>query len=238
MAHTLKSGEPAAKEKIISYGEGIPDEWVEIRTYPIFDTEGKVTHVAEYSRIITERKRAEDDRKLLIKELEQLSRTDSLTGLMNRRALIEHLEQEVQRSLRYSKAIALILCDIDNFKDINDSFGHTSGDRALEMVADILRDMARKSDIIGRYGGDEFMIIIPESSLDGAEDFAERIRTTLSRKVFTTEHDKKISISLSFGVSSFNPVMDTPDTFVSRADQALYAAKHAGRNRVAVEKTS
>jgi len=233
---TFRHGEPRSKEEF-QPGPGGGGDWVEIFTYPIKDQDGEVSHIVEYSRIITERKKAEDDRKGLIKELEHLSRTDGLTGLMNRRALMENLEHEVRRSIRYGTDLSMVLCDIDNFKEINDTYGHSTGDRALETVADVLLDMARKSDIIGRYGGDEFLLILPETTLEGSREFAERLKSTLAKTRFSSEDGSPIAFSLSFGVTAFEPEKDTPDSFITRADHAMYASKREGRNRVTVQKT-
>lgn len=228
---TFHSADPCAKEKLVSLPGGAAI-WLEIYTYPIFDQNRNVTHVVQYSRDITDRKKAEDEKKQLITTLNHLSTTDSLTGLLNRRALTDTLHHEIDRAQRYGGVLSLILCDVDKFKKINDTYGHAAGDRALQAVAEALKKSLRKADILGRYGGDEFMIILPETSLDGAKNLAEKIR------LFSSESDVKLPgkgslrLSLSIGVASCCTAGDDIDTLVSLADSALYLSKEGGRNMV------
>jgi len=228
---TFNSADPCAKEKMMALPNG-DVMWLEIYTYPIFDQNRNVTHVIQYARDITDRKKAEEEKKLLIAKLNHLSTTDSLTGLLNRRALTDTLHHEIDRAQRYGGALSLILCDVDKFKKINDTYGHAAGDRALQAVAESLKKNLRRADILGRYGGDEFMIILPETSLDGAKNLAEKIR------VFTSENDvalpgkDRVRLSLSIGVASCCTPTDDIDSLVSLADTALYTSKEGGRNRV------
>ena len=170
---TFHSKDPCAKEKPVVLADG-SEMWMEIYTYPIFDHEKNVTHAIEYMRDITERKRTEEEKKRLIEKLNYLSTTDVLTGLLNRRALTDVLEHEITRAQRYAADLSLILCDLDYFKLINDTYGHAVGDSALIAVSDAIKRSIRKADILGRYGGDEFMIILPETSLEGAKLLAEK----------------------------------------------------------------
>jgi PAS domain S-box-containing protein len=152
---TLQSSDPCAKEKkvILTNGE---TNWIEIYTYPLFDESGQLSHVIEYTRDVTDRKKSEDDRRRLIERLEYLSKVDGLTGLLNRRALSEQLEYEIDRSKRYSSELSIILCDLDNLKQINDTYGHFAGDTTLQIVSASLRNSLRNSDIAGRYGVTSF----------------------------------------------------------------------------------
>jgi diguanylate cyclase (GGDEF)-like protein/PAS domain S-box-containing protein len=227
---TFKRGEPCTKEKHISRHDST-DMWVEIYTYPVMNQEGRVTHVIEYTRDITDRKKSEEDKKHLIEELEYLARTDSLTGLLNRRALMKRLEYEIDRAKRYGSELSLVLCDIDNFKEINDTYGHNAGDRALRIASEVLCESLRKTDILGRYGGDEFIMILPETSLYGAENLAEKIRFTIENADFQFIESQPARMSLSFGVTSFSATDDI-DSMVKRSDNALYRSKQAGRNKV------
>ncbi len=127
---SLQSADPFAKDKLVTMPNG-QAVWFEIYTYPILDEDGSVSHVIEYTRDITGRKKSEEDKRRLIEKLEHLSRTDELTGLMNRRALTDSLVYELDRAKRYATELSLILCDIDNFKEINDTWGHDTGDRSL-----------------------------------------------------------------------------------------------------------
>ncbi len=140
---SLQSADPCAKDKLVTLPNG-DEVWFEIYTYPILDEDGKVSHVIEYTRDITDRKKSEADRRRMIEKLEYLSRTDALTGLMNRRALTDSLLYELDRSRRYDSDLSLILCDIDDFKEINDTYGHDAGDRALQTLCCDLDDDSAK----------------------------------------------------------------------------------------------
>jgi len=228
---TFHSGDPCAKDKHIILANG-SDAWVEIYTYPILDDKGRVSHVIEYTRDITDRKRSEEEKQRLIEKLEHLSKTDGLTGLLNRRALTERLSYEIDRAKRYGSDLSLVLCDVDNFKQINDLYGHAGGDSALQNVSGTLKGMLRKTDIAGRYGGDEFIMILPETSMTGAVSLAEKIRASIESSEFRLEGDKTARMSLSIGVTCLAAASDTIDSFVKRADDAMYASKQSGRNKV------
>lgn len=228
---TFQSADPCAKEKQVVHPNGT-GTWLEIYTYPIFDQNRTVTHVIQYARDITDRKKAEEEKKQLITKLNHLSTTDSLTGLLNRRALTDTLHHEIDRAQRYDSDLSLILCDVDKFKKINDTYGHAAGDKALQAVAEFLHKNLRRADILGRYGGDEFMIILPETSLDGAKNLAEKIRVFTSGSDVALMGKNRIRITLSIGVASCCTPSDDIDTLVSLADTALYTSKEGGRNRV------
>jgi diguanylate cyclase (GGDEF)-like protein/PAS domain S-box-containing protein len=232
---TFRSKGPCAKEKLVTLPDG-SEAWFEISTYPIFDQQKNVSHVVEYSRDITFRKNEEKEKEKLIKTLNHLSTTDSLTGLLNRRALNEMLGHEIKRASRSATDLSLIICDVDLFKHINDTYGHTAGDRALLAVSEALRQTLRKSDILGRYGGDEFMIILPETSLAGAQSLAEKVRAAVEGLELELPGDKRTGLTLSSGVASCCMPEDNLDTLVSLADAALYSSKEAGRNRISVMK--
>lgn len=232
---TFRSKDPCAKEKLVMLPDG-SEAWFEILTYPIFDQQKNVSHVVEYSRDITFRKKDEKEKEELIKTLNHLSTTDSLTGLLNRRALNEMLQHEIDRAGRYDTDLSLIICDVDLFKQINDSYGHTTGDRALIAVSETLRRTLRKADILGRYGGDEFMIILPETSLAGAQSLAEKVRAAVEGQELDLPGRKRTGLTLSIGVASCCTPDDNLDTLVSLADAALYASKEAGRNKISVMK--
>lgn len=234
---TFQSKDPCTKEKLRTRPDGA-EAWSEIFTYPIFDQNHNVSHVVEYSRDITARKKGEDEKKELIRNLNLLSTTDGLTGLLNRRALNDILRHEIDRASRYNTDLSLIICDIDMFKAINDSYGHTAGDRALQLVAETLKSALRKADIPGRYGGDEFMVILPETPLSGAQSLAEKIRFAVFERALALPGNNGVRLSLSLGVSSRCSPLDDLDTLVALADTALYSAKQSGRNRVSVMQPS
>lgn len=233
---TFQSADPCAKEKLVTLPNGA-GMWLEIYTYPIFDQNRNVTHVIQYARDITDRKKAEEEKKQLITKLNHLSTTDSLTGLLNRRALTDTLNHEIDRAQRYDSDLSLLLCDVDKFKKINDTYGHAAGDRALQAVAESLKNTIRKADILGRYGGDEFMIILPETSLDGAKNIAEKIRLFASESDVALPGKGRIRLTLSIGVAGCCTPLDDIDTLVSLADTALYTSKEGGRNRVSAVET-
>lgn len=160
------------------------------------------------------------------RELEQLAVTDPLTGLYNRLYLDRALQRELAVAQRTGEAFSLIMLDIDKFKAVNDKFGHQAGDEALVTLAGILHSRMRVTDVAGRWGGEEFLIICPATARQGAIDVAETLRSLIAHTEFPHEH-----CTASFGVASFEEG-DTITTTVARADHALYAAKEAGRNRV------
>jgi len=165
------------------------------------------------------------------RQLEGLSRQDSLTSVNNRRALMEALALEFHRSRRYRHQFALLFLDVDHFKEINDRYGHTFGDQVLLHVAQLARGMIRPPDIIGRYGGEEFVIGLVECDQTGALQIAERIRLKIAQNQFVWDHHVA-TVTVSIGVVMLTPDIDQVETFITRADQAMYDAKRRGRNRV------
>jgi diguanylate cyclase (GGDEF)-like protein len=163
-------------------------------------------------------------------ELERLAERDQLTGLYNRRKLDDSLAQEIIRSERYGRPLSVILIDIDHFKNVNDTYGHQTGDTVLVESATRLSDTLRTSDIAGRWGGEEFLVICPETSLEAAQLLAERLRKDYTRRDFSEAG----TLTASFGVAAHRKGLKMKDV-VRRADQALYRAKEGGRNRVESE---
>ena len=158
------------------------------------------------------------------------ARSDGLTGLANRRHCEERLLAEVARSERYETPLAVVLCDIDEFKAANDTHGHAFGDLVLQRFADVLRETLREIDVSSRWGGEEFLIVLPGTALPGAVEAAERIRTGFAA-LELGGGDATARMTASFGVAGFVPGFDAPD-LVRAADEALYEAKRRGKNRV------
>ncbi len=232
---TFKSGEPCLKEKFVPRPEGY-GEWVEIYTYPIFMEGQGVSHVIQYVRSITDRKRSEEEKKMLIERLERLSRTDGLTGMLNKRGLMERLQTEFERVKRYGGSISLLICDIDDFKYVNDLYGHSAGDNYLKLIAQAMYKSIRSADIIGRFGGDEFMVILQGVEREEAMKLAERIRFIVEDTVLKADIMRSVKSTVSIGVATFDSTesysMTTPEELIKAADNALYRAKNKGKNRV------
>ncbi len=167
-----------------------------------------------------------------MEKLQQLAVTDSLTGLLNRRALYDVLQHELVRCRRYGHPLAVIVFDVDHFKTVNDVHGHPAGDEVLRHVAAIATNVVRGTDSVARYGGEEFVVSAPETDLTRAVLLAERLRNALRSTAITLDGDGPISVTASFGVATLQSSDESPDSVLLRADQALYAAKAAGRDRV------
>lgn len=161
------------------------------------------------------------------KNLINLAYNDDLTGLYNRRFFDRTLENELRRSIRYSRPLTMIMVDIDHFKLFNDKYGHQKGDSVLRTVGTILRENCRSSDIVCRYGGEEMAVILPEQDLTHGENTAEKLRKLLAVEAKEIEG---VEITASFGVSTLGNKDDTVEFLIRRSDQALYEAKEAGRN--------
>ena len=165
-------------------------------------------------------------------DLRELASTDGLTGLFNRRYMDITLDGEVSRRNRYSGALSVIMFDIDYFKKINDAYGHQSGDDVLRTLADILQSSVRATDIPGRFGGEEFLIILPETEVKNAQLLAERLRSRIE-EVVVQSGNESIKITVSLGIAGVNESIKTVSTeqLLAAVDAALYAAKDAGRNQ-------
>ncbi|MFZ2948930.1 MAG: diguanylate cyclase [Desulfuromonadaceae bacterium] len=193
-----------------------------------FDREELVARVKVHLKI----KKLQDELKRSNELLLELSNTDHLTGLFNRRFMMEALYKEVHRSIRKGGDLSLILLDIDHFKRVNDNFGHLQGDVVLQMMALLLQKELRSYDCAARYGGEEFVAILPDSSLEESLSVAERIRLAVQGTRFGCPLDK-LCLTISLGVASFSREHSpTVDGFIKMADDALYRAKANGRNRV------
>ncbi len=168
-----------------------------------------------------------------MEEIERLIHYDALTSLYNRRTIIKKLDDHLNHTIRYSENFTLIMLDIDHFKEVNDYYGHLVGDDALEYIACIIKHSLRKTDIAGRYGGDEFVIILPKTDLATGEQIAQRIRRNIEAAEMTDHSGNTFHITISQGICCFQG-NEKASSLIARADNALYKAKKDGRNRVEV----
>lgn len=172
-----------------------------------------------------------------IKELKSLIMFDELTKVYNKRFFLNKLHTEIVRSRRYNHLLSVIVIDIDHFKNFNDTYGHVCGDVVLKNVARIIKREIRVVDLVCRFGGEEFVVICPETGIHEAKTIAERLRKSICETQFEYK-EKKLNVTISAGVNQFDPLKPKSDiTLFQGADQALYCAKNAGRNRVVLHST-
>jgi two-component system cell cycle response regulator len=167
----------------------------------------------------------------LVEESRWMATTDALTGLLNRRAFLESTNREVARSKRYNDPLSVVLLDVDHFKLINDKRGHAAGDMVLSAVGTMLNRALRTCDIVARWGGEEFVLVLPSTTLEGAEQVAERVRELLEHASIRDGNGDAIPVTASFGVATY-VIGETLEQIIDRADRAMYRAKSGGRNRV------
>jgi diguanylate cyclase (GGDEF)-like protein/PAS domain S-box-containing protein len=173
----------------------------------------------------------------LYSETQLKADTDELTGLKNRRSFFEMGSREIERAIRFKHPLSALMIDLDNFKDVNDNFGHPVGDRLLKELADVFKSKLRNVDLIARYGGDEFIVLLPENDLSGAKDVANRICNSIG-KIRIETNQGKARVTASIGVASLDKDMTTLSALVEHADRALYNAKKFGKNRVVSNHTN
>ena len=169
-----------------------------------------------------------------LEEVSELVREDQLTGALNRRGLDETIERELKRADRSKTAVSVALLDIDNFKQLNDTIGHQAGDRALKHLTKVIKETLRPADTVGRYGGEEFLIVLPDTDLKSAIEAMQRLQRDLTKKFFM-HNNERILVTFSAGVALRGPDEDAED-LIGRADKAMYQAKQAGKNRVEAAK--
>jgi diguanylate cyclase (GGDEF)-like protein len=195
---------------------------------------GGAVRSAMVLRDVTARVRMEDDLRTMAADLERLANSDPLTGLGNRRRFMEVLALEVERADRYGRQLSLVLLDLDRFKKVNDTWGHAAGDEVLKDAARALRSVSRELDLPARLGGEELVLLLPETDGHGARVVAERVRERIRQARHDTPDGRTFRVTASMGVASFGPDAPTAETLLRLADEALYAAKRGGRNRVVV----
>ena len=223
----MLTGEATPEAKIEGFESGV-DDYV---TKP-FQIDELLARIRAGMRIV------ELQKELLAssRRYEALSLTDSLTSLSNRRAFDQEFASRFEQARRYGRPLSLALIDLDHFKSVNDAFGHSAGDGVLRATAQILEHGTRRSDFLARIGGEEFAVLLPETSLFEALHFAEKIRTTIAGATIRTEGATH-QVTASIGVANVpHSVISTPQMLFDAADQALYRAKNRGRNRVESER--
>ena len=228
-----KGGTRSSNQNITKDGQIIYCEWYNT---PLIDPQGKIIGVASLAQDITERKKNEKALRQASLELERLTLIDDLTQIANRRRFYAYLQQEWRELSRTGKTLSLIICDIDHFKEFNDTHGHLMGDECLYQVAQaISRASKRPRDLVARYGGEEFAILLPNTEKEGAEAVTRSIQEELKTlPIFNGQANPIKAVTLSFGISYTIPSLKTqPEDLVDTADQALYKAKNSGRNTVA-----
>ncbi len=203
------------------------NEWQSATYYYLYMTLGTTTAFGLFGFVLGRRN----------EDLSQLSVTDGLTGLYNHRHLQEMLKQEIQRSDRYRFPLTCLMIDIDNFKKVNDQYGHQFGDETLRTIAELIQKKVRRIDIVGRYGGEEFLVIMPQTHSAAARPLADRIGKTVAHHVFLTNAKQRMQITLSIGVATYpdpGQGVKTQSGLLSAADQAMYKAKLSGKNQTVV----
>ena len=213
------------RTQILNYDKAGNELWLDINMVPLFDENGTLTYYAAIERDLTEHKKLQT-------QLESMATIDSLTGLANRQAFLQRAKNEFHRARRYARPLTVVMIDIDHFKSINDQFGHATGDEVLRQTADICQSSLRGSDFMGRVGGEEFVLLLPDTPLSNAFHVAERMRTHLFETPIELENGTLLNITASFGVASMSEADSDLNEVLERADEAMYHAKHEGRNQV------
>ena len=203
--------------------ESITERWEYVHSIAIFTFISLIIPLFYGRKLIAQQQ-------ILHAKISRIAAEDSLTGLYNRRKINELIQNEIERSERYQKSFSVIIMDIDYFKRVNDRHGHLAGDELLKMLAQILLKTIRHTDNVGRWGGEEFVVLCPETNDEGASSLADKIRQKIEHSTFN-DYGKQTA---SFGIACYQEG-DTIDKIISHADEALYMAKNAGRNRVEVK---
>jgi diguanylate cyclase (GGDEF)-like protein/PAS domain S-box-containing protein len=217
-------GGNSIRRRLLNYSKSGNAVWLEVNIVPLTTAAGEGLRFAAIERDIT----AEVERE---RELEALAFTDPLTKLPNRRYCDEVIERELSRAARTQTSLSLAIMDIDRFKAVNDAWGHPTGDRVLVSVADAIRDSTRKYDHVARFGGEEFVVVMPETDQTAAFTTIERMRAAIASR-YVEVGDKMIRVTCSGGIAWRLGPTETADSIKHRADRALYAAKDAGRDQV------
>jgi diguanylate cyclase (GGDEF)-like protein len=212
------------RTEILKYCKDGQTRWLDINVVPLRDAKGVITHFASVERDLTRYKKIE-------RQLANMALFDSLTGTLNRPAFYQHAEKEFNRSKRYYRPLSVIMLDIDHFKQVNDQYGHHGGDQVLQIFAEACQEVIRSTDLMGRVGGEEFALLLPDTPMKAAFNLAERLRERINKYPYLAG-DMLIEVTASLGVAELQNDDGDFKSLLQRADEALYQAKHAGRNRV------
>ena len=206
--------------------------WFLARGFASYDSNSTKLRIIGTHTDIHKRRLMEETILMQTSKLEQLANTDPLTGISNRRSILDKLEEELHRAERYTRPLSVLMVDIDHFKNVNDQYGHNAGDVVLIEFCRTIKSALRKNDSLGRIGGEEFVIILPETTLDNAIIVAELLRQKIEDTLIEVQDALTLQITSSFGATVALPMNDTINEIMHRADIALYRAKDGGRNRV------
>jgi len=227
----LIDGAFEAEDFFPTFGQG--GRWLYFTAATIRDVQGQIIGAIETLQDVTARRRAEEALRESEERYRQLSLTDSLTGLFNSRYLHQRLQSEMERVARYQRPFSLLVLDCDNFKSINDRFGHLDGDKVLQALAGVITGCLRSSDSGFRYGGEEFVLLLPETTAQAAHMLAERLCYSFAEEVVASVTGVPICCTVSIGVAeSFG--QESANSLIRRADDACYEAKRRGKNCVFV----
>jgi len=222
-----------AKVYVWEFQNTVNKHWYQCRDQAIRWIDGRLVRL-EIATDITDRKHVEEELRAAKKYAEELAQKDELTGLKNRRAFFEQGHRIFEQSKRFGHPVSVIMMDIDHFKMINDTYGHSVGDKVLHAVAEPLQRLVREIDVVARMGGEEFAFALPETGLEDAANLAERLRSEIEELVVTND-GHQIKITASFGVVTCKDGNENIDALLTDADDALYVAKNNGRNQISVQ---
>jgi two-component system, cell cycle response regulator len=226
----LVTARDSTQDKVEGLDAGADDYLTKPINFP--ELEARVRSMLRIKRLQDQLDEKNRELEVANKKLRKLSITDGLTGLFNHRHVHELLHEEIERSKRTGDSIAVAMVDLDRFKKVNDTYGHPTGDVVLYETAEILRDTAREVDMVGRYGGEEFIAILPGTPEENAAQFAERVRQRVEEHVYRDDATE-IRMTTSAGVAAYpSAAVPDADALLKRADEALYRAKESGRNQV------
>ncbi len=239
----IKQASPQARSIPIIFLTGSSDRdrkarLLELGAQDVIDKPFYDPDLVARTRLHMKTKRLYDELRAKSDLMTQLSTTDALTGLRTRRYATEVLTIEMLRARRYDNPLAILMADIDHFKQVNDEYGHLAGDEVLAGVSQTLLEQLRVTDVAGRYGGEEILVVLSQNAAAGAEVLAERWRMAVEQAEFEAPDGRRVRVQISVGVASYDPSMESGEALIARADAALYEAKARGRNQVVIDAAS